>query len=403
MTSPRHRPEVDEADRLDALGLHLVERRGCARLGRQLAVDRVRGASPSARLLASSWRCSSSSKSSMSCWDPRTCSAALRARASAAPRGSSRMAVASCSRPLGQSDREPPRRAPRPAARAAAAAPRRRAPRPRGACAWMTGSTSAAARRQQGALEQVERLRLRLAAVGLERALALARLDPAGRDRDQLLVQPRRPWAVEGEPAEQDDARDRVVGLGQAGAREVVVDEALGGEAAEQALDDALLQMQVDDVLVHRARVLEDDRPDRRRRGATPRASGRACAAPGACPACRPRSGRPLPLVEGGKLDTAAARPSSAVERLQRLGAHAAPARRRSPRGNGPRRGRCHFCESSSRVRQPVDLRLAGPPGARAPPPAPPRRSARLLGVRGRPLRCSLRERGRCRGGGCPA
>ena len=72
------------------------------------------------------------------------------------------------------------------------------------------------------------------------------------------------PSAVEREPAEQDHARDRVGGLREAGAREVVVDEALRAEAGEQALGDALLEVQVDGVLGEHARVLEDDRPDRR-------------------------------------------------------------------------------------------------------------------------------------------
>ena len=77
-------------------------------------------------------------------------------------------------------------------------------------------------------------------------------------------MQPLGAAAVEGEAAEQDDARDRVRGLREAGAREVVVDEALRAEAGEQALGDPLLEVQVDGVLGEHAGVLEDDRPDRR-------------------------------------------------------------------------------------------------------------------------------------------
>ncbi len=42
------------------------------------------------------------------------------------------------------------------------------------------------------------------------------------------------------------------------------MDEALGDEPAEQPLHDAMLQVQVDHLVVHRAGVLEDDGPDRR-------------------------------------------------------------------------------------------------------------------------------------------
>ena len=69
--------------------------------------------------------------------------------------------------------------------------------------------------------------------------------------------------AVQREAAEQDDARDRVGDLRDAGARQVVVDESLRAEAGEQPLRDALLEVQVHDLLGHHALVLEDDRAHR--------------------------------------------------------------------------------------------------------------------------------------------
>ena len=70
--------------------------------------------------------------------------------------------------------------------------------------------------------------------------------------------------AVERQAPEQDHPRNRVRGLREAGAREIVEDEALGAEAGEQALRDALLEVEMDRVLGEDAGVLEDDRPDRR-------------------------------------------------------------------------------------------------------------------------------------------
>src|SRR3990172_10460532 len=113
-------------------------------------------------------------------------------------------------------------------------------------------------------VEKVERFRLGLARVGRERSLPLRRFDPARRERHQLLVEPLRAPAVERETAEQDHARDRVRGLREARAREVVVNEALRAEAGEQTLRHPLLEVQVDGVLGEDTRVLEDDRPDLR-------------------------------------------------------------------------------------------------------------------------------------------
>src|SRR5271157_2223668 len=44
--SPRHRPEIDEADGLDALGLDLVERPDAFGIGGQFLVDRVEAILP---------------------------------------------------------------------------------------------------------------------------------------------------------------------------------------------------------------------------------------------------------------------------------------------------------------------------------------------------------------------
>ena len=129
----------------------------------------------------------------------------------------------------------------------------------------LIGIDSAGAAASKRFVEQVQRLRSRpRGRRGSSGFFADLGIDPAGGDRDQLLVQPGGAGAVEAEPAEQDDAGDGVRRLGQAGPGEIVVDEALGGEAAEQPLDDAVLQVQVDDVVVQRAGVLEDDGADRR-------------------------------------------------------------------------------------------------------------------------------------------
>ncbi len=118
---------------------------------------------------------------------------------------------------------------------------------------------------EEGLVEQAERLGLRFTGVGLEGLLAELGIDPAGSDGDQLLMQPRRGWAVQAKAPEEHDAGDRVRCLGQAGSGQVVMDEALGGEAAEQALHDAMLQVKMDDLVVHLARVFEDHGSDRRR------------------------------------------------------------------------------------------------------------------------------------------
>ena len=80
----------------------------------------------------------------------------------------------------------------------------------------------------------------------------------------------------------EDHAREGVGGLEEAGAREVVVDKALGAEAGEQALDDTLFEVKVDGIVGEDAGVFEDHGADGR--GAPPigeRLVGRAGGAHG--------------------------------------------------------------------------------------------------------------------------
>ena len=81
-------------------------------------------------------------------------------------------------------------------------------------------------------------------------------------DGHDLLVQPLGPAPVQRQPAEQDDAGDGVGRLGEAGPRQVVVDEALGAEPGEQTLGHALPEMQVHGVVAEHAGVFEDDAAD---------------------------------------------------------------------------------------------------------------------------------------------
>src|SRR5205814_491161 len=95
----------------------------------------------------------------------------------------------------------------------------------------------------QRAIQQLEGPPLRLARVRSERFVATLRLDPARRDRHQLLVEAFRSLPIEGQPPEQYDAWDRIRDLGETGARQVVVHEALCPEAREQPLRHPLRQV----------------------------------------------------------------------------------------------------------------------------------------------------------------
>ena len=204
--------------------------------------------------------------------------------------------------------------------------------------------------------------------------------------------------AVEREPAEQDDARDRVGDLREAGAREVVVDEALRAEAREQPLRDALLEVQVDGLLGQHAL-----RPRRRpgRIGASRRQSASfwSLRARGAQ---RVERRRPARVGRGAAVErreasrpAAVARPSSrerlGAEQLERARERVAEAaRRRSRPSCASSRAACGSARSAPRAR----------PGARGRPRAPPRRRACLRPRRGRLPRSRARG-ARRRGGGC--
>ena len=88
--------------------------------------------------------------------------------------------------------------------------------------------------REQGTLQKVERLDLALSCVGRQRRLTLGWLRPAGGHGDKLLVEPCRAGSVETKPPDEHDAGDCIPRLSDAGTREVVVDEALGGETTEK-------------------------------------------------------------------------------------------------------------------------------------------------------------------------
>ena len=236
---------------------------------------------------------------------------------------------------------------------------------------WIASPGIARLESAERAVEEVERLRLCLARVGRKRSLTPRRLDPARGDRHQFLVQPLRALPVEREAAEQDHARNRVGGLREAGAREVVVDEALRAEARKQALGDPLLEMQMDGVLGEYARVLENDRPDRRL--AAPVGEllvllpGRAESVEGRGPA---RIGLRAAVERAGRSRPADRRPSVLLD--ERLGAE-------ELQGAGQRvaerRGleACPGTRGLEQVLAALDLRLQVSPGARAPPRALPR------------------------------
>jgi hypothetical protein len=114
------------------------------------------------------------------------------------------------------------------------------------------------------ALQELERLRLGFAAIGLERGCTGARILPARRDGNDLFVEADCSTSVHGDPTEEHDARDRVRSLDEAGAGEVMVDESLRGESAEEPLDEAVLKVKLDDVVVNALGGSEDHRPYRR-------------------------------------------------------------------------------------------------------------------------------------------
>ena len=101
-------------------------------------------------------------------------------------------------------------------------------------------------------------------AVRRERARSPHGIDPACRHRHDLLVQARCARSVDGEPAEQHDARDCIRGDRKTGLGQVVMDQALRGEPAKQAPGHAVLEMQVHGVFAETSGVLESHGPDGR-------------------------------------------------------------------------------------------------------------------------------------------
>ncbi len=77
-------------------------------------------------------------------------------------------------------------------------------------------------------------------------------------------MQPGSAGTIQAQTTEQDHAGDGIGRLGQASPRQIVMHEALGDEAAEQPLHDAMFQVQMDDVVVERAGIFEDDGTNRR-------------------------------------------------------------------------------------------------------------------------------------------
>src|SRR5215831_11335479 len=80
-----------------------------------------------------------------------------------------------------------------------------------------------------------------------------------------------------------------------------MVDEALGGEAAEQALHNPLFQMQVDDLVVQRVRIFKDHRANRRGPAPFPDPLLALTWGPQGVHRLRPRRISPMPLVHGRK------------------------------------------------------------------------------------------------------
>ena len=87
---------------------------------------------------------------------------------------------------------------------------------------------------------------------------------PARGDFDQFLMQPGGTGTVQAQPADQHDTRHGVVGLGETGPAQILVDEPLRREAPEEPLHHAMLQVQVYNILIHPAGVFKHDRPNRR-------------------------------------------------------------------------------------------------------------------------------------------
>src|SRR5262249_30061175 len=106
-------------------------------------------------------------------------------------------------------------------------------------------------------LELLQRLAVGFLGEGLE---ATAPIEPARARRDELLVETRRAGAVERQPAEGDDARQRIlIVLDHRDPREVGRRVSLGDEAAEDALHERMVEVQMNEIRRHLLGRIEHD------------------------------------------------------------------------------------------------------------------------------------------------
>ena len=118
--------------------------------------------------------------------------------------------------------------------------------------------------RSQRLFQQIQGAAFRLAGIGRQGALALNRFPPAGGDRQQFLVQARGLGTVQAQPPQQNHPGNGIATLRQTGPRQVVMDEALGGEPPQQPLRQPMFQMQMHHRVVEGRRGFEHHRPQRR-------------------------------------------------------------------------------------------------------------------------------------------
>src|SRR5208283_1126727 len=229
MMLSRYRPEIDKADRLDALGFDFVDGPDAYGLGRQFLVDRVKALIPMPLV-----------GFKLALLVVVEIEQELRVFVLRGGFGHPRFLLfqnrphGSCLllRPLGQ--RETGAFGEFPPTFLQVWEQLRDIPR-RGDPELLLnhGIDAFGSRRQKRGFEEVEGLQLGRSAVGAEPLLALAQLAPACGDRDQFLMQSRSPWAVETKASHQDHAGHGIVALRQAGPGEVVEDEPLSGESAK--------------------------------------------------------------------------------------------------------------------------------------------------------------------------
>ena len=167
-------------------------------------------------------------------------------------------------------------------------------------------------------------------------------------------MQPGGAGSVQAEPAQQDHAGNGIGGLRQTRPGQVVMHKPLGDEPAEEPLDDPMLQVEVDHAVVHRALILEHDRPDWRRTAPFPPFLVPGPRRPQGVHGVGPGGIGPFALIEGGEY--APRRPAvMSIDRLERLGSH-------QFQGTGDRQLEMLLVEADARLRftqlraEPVDL-----------------------------------------------